>query len=46
MHVRGFVIDQVNVRLQIENKQKNLLFVTIFHCLQQRCPITNYESMW
>ncbi len=46
MHVRGSVIDQVkNVRLQIENKQKKNLFVTIFHFLQQRCPMTNYESM-
>ncbi len=33
MHVRGFVIDQVNVSLHIEKKQKFLQFVIVFHLL-------------
>ncbi len=45
MHVRGSIIDQVNVSLHIKKKQKNLQFVTRFHLLQQGHPLTGYENM-
>jgi hypothetical protein len=39
MHAKGFIIDQVNVGLHIENKHKFLQFATIFHLLQQGHPL-------
>ncbi len=35
MHVKGYVIDQVNTNLHTKKKGKFFQFVTIFHLLQQ-----------
>jgi hypothetical protein len=45
MHVKGFVVDQVNFGLHIKKKQKFLQFVTILHLLQQGRPPMDYENM-